>query len=115
MIAADRRLRDSLASLLAATGRVDVIGLAIDSPAALRLPGPRQPDLILVDPALVGGANGPLVARLRQQVPDAMILLLAWDDRSDPIASRQADGVLDVGNLPGALLAALDSAGLGGD
>ncbi len=106
MVAADRRVRDSLASLLSATGRVEVVGLAADAPAALRLAGERRPTVILVDPVL-SQLDATLVASLRRQVPMATILLVDWDDRSDPVLPRDADGVVDVGSLPGALLAAL--------
>lgn len=115
VVAADRRVRDSLASLLAATGRVEIVGLAIDSPAALRLAGSRRPRLILVDPSLVGVDGGALIAQLRAQVPGATILLVDWDDHTDLVVPREADGVLDVGSLPGALVAALASAASGSD
>ena len=115
VVAADRRVRDSLASLLAATGRVEILGLAIDSPAALRLSGERRPDVILVDPSLADVDGGTVVAELRHQVPGATILLVEWDDRSGLVVPRWADGVLDVGSLPGALLAAIDPAARGSD
>lgn len=89
--------------------------MAADSPAALRLAGGRRPELILVDPALTRVGDGTLVAHLRRQVPEARILVVDWDDRSDPVLPRGADGVLDLGSLPGALLAALASEGSPGD
>ena len=114
-MAADRRVRDSLASVLSATGEVDIVGLAADSPAALRLTGARRPELILVDPALTGAGDGTLVDQLRRQVPRATILLVDWDDRSDRVLPQGADGVLDVGRLPGALIDALSSRSSGSD
>lgn len=114
MVAADRRVRDSLVSLLTATGRVEVVGLAADSSTALRLAGARRPKLILVDPVL-SRLDGTLVAGLRRRVPRATILLVDWDDPSDPVLPRDADGVLDVASLPGALLTALSSGAEGTD
>lgn len=115
VVAADRRVRDGLASVLAATGEVEVVGLAADSPAVLRLAGSRRPELILVDPALTGQGDGTLVAQLRRHVPLATILVVDWDDGSDPVLAREADGVLNVARLPAALVDALSAAGLGRD
>jgi DNA-binding NarL/FixJ family response regulator len=114
VVAADRRVRDSLASVLTATGRVEVVGLAADSAAAIRLAGNRRPEVILVDPVLLAG-GGNLIADLRRQVPRATILLVDWDDRSDPVLPIDADGILDVGRLPGALLAVLPAGTWGTD
>lgn len=115
VVAADRRVRDSLASVLTATGRVEIVGLAADSPAALRLVGARRPEVILVDPVLLAAGDGSLIGELRRQVPRATILIVDWDDRSDPVLPSDADGILDVARLPGALLDALSAGAWGSD
>lgn len=115
VVAADRRVRDSLASLLGATGRVDVVGAAGDAATAVRLAGASQPDIIVVDLQAAELDRAPLLERLRSQAPAARILVVEWDGRWRLGLPPGADGVLDVHAVPGALLDALLSVPPGSD
>ena len=113
VVASDRRLRESLSSVLAATGRVDVIGSAADSLAALRLARSGHADVVLVDPIL--GADGRLLASLRRRAPAARILLVDWDGPSRSVRAPDVDGVLDATSMPAALFEALAAVPLASD
>jgi DNA-binding NarL/FixJ family response regulator len=108
VVAADRRVRDSLASVLAATGRVRVLWTAADGLAALAAVATRRPDVVVFDARSDGIGGGQLLRSLRDGAPGARILVVEWDGARDlSVAASAADGVLDVSALPGALFAAL--------
>jgi DNA-binding NarL/FixJ family response regulator len=108
VVASDRRVRDSLASVLAATGRVRVLWTAADEPAALAAAAMRRPDVVVLDARGDGVSGGQLLRTLRDGAPGARILVVEWDGAHDlSFAASVADGVLDVSALPGALFAAL--------
>src|SRR3954453_13190948 len=108
VVAADRRVRESLASVRAATGRVQVLWTAADERAALTCVALRRPAVVVFDARAGGLGGGELLRSLRQQVPGARILVVEWDGERDlSLAAGVADGVLDVSALPGALFAAL--------
>lgn len=112
VVAADRRVRDGLVSLLAATG-IEVMGAASDEAAALSLCA-RRPDAVVLDPRLVAPGDGALVRTLKAQLPDTPFLVVQWDSRVDSVFSRDTDVAVDASALPAALHAALAAHGFGG-
>jgi len=108
VVAADRRVRESLASVLAATGRVQVVWTAADQRAALACVALRRPTVVVLDARADGSGGSELLRSLREQAPGARILVVEWDGAGDlSLAAEAADGVLDASALPGALFAAL--------
>jgi DNA-binding NarL/FixJ family response regulator len=108
VVAADRRIRESLASVLAATGRVEVLWTAADQRTALAWAALRRPAVVVFDARADGMGGGQLLQALRDGAPGARILVLEWDGERDmTLAAGVADGVLDASALPGALFAAL--------
>jgi DNA-binding NarL/FixJ family response regulator len=108
VVAADRRVRESLASVLAATGRVQVVWTAADQRAALACVALRRPTVVVLDARADGSGGSELLGSLREQAPGARILVVEWDGAGDlSLAAGVADGVLDASALPGALFAAL--------
>jgi DNA-binding NarL/FixJ family response regulator len=108
IVAADRRVRDSVASLLNASGQVRVIGAAGDADAALRLVDAGDPQVVVLDRGLSNGAAKPsLLTRLRQRMPEARILVIEWDAEGVPAVAEGADAVLDLADQPSALVEAV--------
>jgi DNA-binding NarL/FixJ family response regulator len=111
VVAADRRVRDGLVSLLTATG-IDILGAACDGPTALSLVA-RRPDAVVLDPRLVAPGDGALVRALRAELPDAPFLVVQWDARVDAGLAQGTDLAVDASALPGALHEALAAHGFG--
>jgi DNA-binding NarL/FixJ family response regulator len=111
VVAADRRVRESLVSLLTASGAARLVGTAGDAAAAVHLVSAGEADVVIVDRDLAnGGSGGTLLPRLRRTAPDVRILVIDWD--ADPAAGLPpgADRVLDLSDQPAALLEALVTA-----
>ncbi len=105
VIAADRRVRDSLASLLAASGEVRLVGAAGDVAGALRLVDGEEPDVAVVDRDLANGqSQGTLLPLLRLHAPAMRLLVIDWDRPAGTPPFAGADDVLDLGEGPSALL-----------
>jgi len=108
VVAADRRIRDSLGSLLTASGEVHLVGSAGDGATALGLVTEGAVDVVVVDRDLAnGGSDGTLVPQLRRAAPGARILVIGTEDDGPAAAVPGADRVLDVANLPSTLLDAV--------
>jgi DNA-binding NarL/FixJ family response regulator len=108
VVAADRRVRDSVASLLTASGQVHVLGAAGDAESALRLVDGEEAQVVVLDRGLSNGAAKPsLLARLRDTLPAARILVIEWGGEGAASIPEGADAVLDIGDQPAALLDAI--------
>lgn len=108
VVAADRRVRDSLGSLLTASGEVRLVGSAGDVASALGLVTEGAVDVVVVDHDLAnGGSDGTLVPQLRRAVPGARILVIDTEGGGSAAVVPGADRVLDVANLPASLLDAV--------
>ena len=112
VVAADRRVRDGLVSLLAATG-IEVMGAASDEPSALSLIA-RRPDAVVLDPRLVAPGDGAFVRAMKAQLPGTPFLVVQWDTRVDSVLPGDTDVAVDAGALPAALHEALAARGFGG-
>src|SRR5437763_1108147 len=106
IVSGDRRVRDGLASLLAADGRARLLGPAIDGPAALALVRTSAPDAVLVDLTLplVADPEG-LLAELRGLAPHARLLAIAWDGEiARGVGRGVVDGYVRLDDRPAAVL-----------
>ena len=87
----DDRVRESLAGLLRIGQRCLVVGSAGTVDTALRLAAESAPDVVVVDPRLPGvDAGSALIAKLREVVPTARVLVLNWSDSTDPTTGADA-------------------------
>ena len=87
----DDRVRESLAGLLRIGQRCLVVGSAGTADAALRLATESMPDVVVVDPRLPGiDAGSAFIARLREVVPAARVLVLNWSDTADQASGADA-------------------------
>lgn len=109
IVAADRRVRDSLASVLDATGRVRLVGSVGDAPAAVRLVEAGHAEVIVVDPSPAGGGTEDgFLPMLRRAAPDARILLIEWGaPGARTRVPAAADAVLNPAQHPMALIDAV--------
>jgi DNA-binding NarL/FixJ family response regulator len=114
VVAADRRVRDSLASLLVATGRVELMAAASDWPAVLEATRGQRPDLLIVDPGTTGGRDRARLDELCRREPGVLVLAVEWE-RGTLGLTTGAGGVVDTGSLPAPILEVLASAGSGTD
>jgi two-component system nitrate/nitrite response regulator NarL len=107
VVDADHRVRHSLADLLAAEGRLEVVGQAGDAGEALRCCEALAPDVVVVDPRLPDvDAGTALLAVLRRRVPGARLLVRGTPQGDGPgSASGLADGILPATLEPAELVA----------
>ena len=106
VVDADHRVRTSLANLLGLGERLEVVGQASRPAEALRVAETLRPDVVVLDPRLPDVDGGvALVHVLRQRVPEARVLLLAWSPATDAdVQASGADGVLPKSLAPTELI-----------
>jgi DNA-binding NarL/FixJ family response regulator len=81
IVDSDRRVQQSLADLLALTGRISVVGSAGDVRAALEQVEQVHPDVVLVDPRLPDiEAGSALIAGMARAWPEMRIVLTGYAD-----------------------------------
>jgi DNA-binding NarL/FixJ family response regulator len=112
IVSSDRRIRESLASLVIASGG-RVVGTACEATEALSLVGVAQPATVVIDPHVEGnGSIGPLLAGLRARAPGIRVLVLAWEgEAAAALRAGGADAVVRVDGEPSAILGAILPAG----
>jgi DNA-binding NarL/FixJ family response regulator len=76
-----RMFADALTRLLAESDGISVVGTAATADAALEAVKDRQPDVVVLGQQLGGDEGTELAVRLREERPDAKVVLLA--DRDD--------------------------------
>lgn len=77
----DDRVRESLAGILAASERVEVVGTAGDPGTAVALVRATRPDALLLDPRLPDlDAAVSFIAAVRAELPHICILAMSWSD-----------------------------------
>lgn len=108
VVAADRRVRESVASLLAASGQVRLVGTAGGPDDALRLAHSGGLGILVVARDMAGNGKGTaLLQQLRREAPSARILVIEWDSPAVTFDGPGIDAVLDLGDQPSALLDAI--------
>lgn len=108
VVAADRRVRESVASLLAASGQVRLLGTAGGPDEAVRLAHGADPGVVVVARDMAGNGKGTaLLQQLRQEAPTARILVIEWDGPATSFDGPGVDAVLDLADQPSALLEAI--------
>ena len=81
IVDSDRRVQQSLADLLALTGRISVVGSAGDVRGALEQVEDVHPDVVLVDPRLPDVEAGiALIAGMSRAWPSMRIVLTGYAD-----------------------------------
>jgi DNA-binding NarL/FixJ family response regulator len=64
---------------------VEIVGAAGDGPQGLAVARELRPDVVLLDPRVAGVDDVELIGRLRQEVPQARVLLLVGDQETAEI------------------------------
>jgi DNA-binding NarL/FixJ family response regulator len=106
IIDADRRVRQSVADLLAIAG-VPVVGSAGDIGEALSLVRAEHPEVLLVDPRLPDVDSGEaLIEGVAAHWPTVRVVLMGWSDRLErPSLLALASGYLAKTSSPEEFLA----------
>jgi DNA-binding NarL/FixJ family response regulator len=113
LLADDHRIvREGLASLLAESGRCEVVAQAADGLEAVERAAATRPDVVVIDLSMprLGGLEA--VRRIRERVPSARILVLSVHEEEEyvlPAVRAGADGYLVKDSAASELLAAVDS------
>jgi DNA-binding NarL/FixJ family response regulator len=111
----DDRVRESLAGILTASERVEVLGTAGDPGAALALVVATRPDALILDPRLPDlDAAVAFIGAVRAVQPGICILAMSWSDPMEHAAlAAGADGFVRKtyrsSELVTALIAATDA------
>jgi DNA-binding NarL/FixJ family response regulator len=111
----DDRVRESLAGILSASERVEVLGTAGDPGTALALVVATRPDALILDPRLPDlDAAVAFIAAVRAALPGICILAMSWSDPMEHAAlAAGADGFVRKtyrsSELVTALIAATDA------
>lgn len=87
LVDADDRVRESLAGILATTGRLEVLGTAGDVRAGLALVAASRPDVVVLDPRLPDiDAAVAFMAAVRATQPGVCIVAMSWSDPMEQTA-----------------------------
>ena len=108
----DDRVRESLAGILSASERVDVLGTAGEPGAALALVMATRPDALILDPRLPDlDAAVAFITSVRAALPHICILAMSWSDPMEHAAlAAGADGFVRKTYRSSELVAALIAA-----
>ena len=76
-------VREGIRSVLERQPGFTVVGEAADGLAAVKLAMSTTPDVVVLDVSMPGGSGLRAAAELRQQVPDARVLILSMYDNAE--------------------------------
>lgn len=85
-------LRAGLVTVLTSDPDVEVVGEAVDGPAAVKLCAEAQPNVVLMDVEMPGGDGLAAAAALRSHAPDVRVLILTMFDLDDYVADALKAG-----------------------
>ena len=93
VIADDQRLfAEALEAILSTDGRIAVVGRAADGQAAVDLVREQQPDVVLMDIAMPVLDGFAATERIREEVPEARVIILSGSDATQDISRARAVG-----------------------
>jgi DNA-binding NarL/FixJ family response regulator len=85
-------LRAGLVTVLTSDPDLEVVGEAVDGPAALTLCAELRPDVVLMDVEMPGGNGLAATEALRDLAPDVRVLILTMFDLDDYVADALRAG-----------------------
>ena len=93
LIADDQRLfAEALEAILSTDGRIKVVARAADGGGAVELAREHHPDVILMDIAMPVMDGFEATEQIRQEVPEARVIILSGSDATQDISRARAVG-----------------------
>jgi DNA-binding NarL/FixJ family response regulator len=93
IVDADRRVRQSLASILELAAGIEVVGVCAGVAEAVSVVSAQSPHVVAIDPRLPDVADGlALVSALRRREPGVRIVVMSCDALEQPALRHGADG-----------------------
>ena len=93
LIADDQRLfAEALEAILSTDGRIKVVARAADGGGAVGLAREHHPDVILMDIAMPVLDGFAATERIREEVPEARVIILSGSDATQDISRARAVG-----------------------
>jgi DNA-binding NarL/FixJ family response regulator len=93
LIADDQRLfAEALEAILSTDGRIKVVARAADGGGAVELAREHHPDVILMDIAMPVLDGFAATERIREEVPEARVIILSGSDATQDISRARAVG-----------------------
>ena len=117
LIADDQRLfAEALEAILSTDGRIKVVGRAANGSGAVDLALEHRPDVVLMDIAMPVMDGFAATEQIREQVPDARVIILSGSNATQDVSRARAAGAagyVTKDQIAGDLLQAiLETAGL---
>jgi DNA-binding NarL/FixJ family response regulator len=93
LIADDQRLfAEALEAILSTDARIQVVGRAADGGGAVELAREHHPDVVLMDIAMPVLDGFAATEQIREQVPEARVIILSGSDATQDISRARAVG-----------------------
>src|SRR5437763_1210705 len=85
-------VREGLTASLEVDPGIEVVGEAADGDAGLRLALELRPDVVLTDLRMPGVGGPALLGKLREQLPDARVLVVSASEKAEALLEAIAAG-----------------------
>jgi DNA-binding NarL/FixJ family response regulator len=85
-------VQEGIAGVLREAEAIEIVGIASDGAEALTMAPEARPDVVLLDLNMPGEAGLTVLARMREAVPDARILVMTASEKPEDLSAALAAG-----------------------